>query len=46
MAETRRRDQERFDIELVEDVYASNRLIQGNVPVEERDRFVVRPDPK
>ncbi|MEQ8311542.1 MAG: monovalent cation:proton antiporter-2 (CPA2) family protein [Sphingopyxis sp.] len=46
MAETRRRDEERFAIELVEDVYASRHLIQGHVPVEERDRFVVRPDPK
>lgn len=46
MAEARRRDDERFAIELVEDVYASRHLIQGHVPVEERDRFVVRPDPK
>lgn len=46
MAETRRRDQARFDIELCEDIYASRHLIQGNVPVEERDRFIVRPDPK
>jgi glutathione-regulated potassium-efflux system protein KefB len=46
MAETRRRDDERFAIELVEDVYASRHLIQGNVPVEERDRFIVRSDPE
>ena len=46
MEETRRRDQERFDIELVEDVYASRHLLQGNIPVEERDRFIVRPGGK
>ncbi|MBA3940801.1 MAG: potassium transporter [Sphingopyxis sp.] len=43
MEETRRRDQERFDIELCDGVYASRHLIQGNVPVEDRDQYIVKP---
>ncbi len=41
--ETRRRDQERFDIEICDGVYASRHLIQGNVPVEDRDQYIVKP---
>lgn len=44
MEETRRRDQERLDIEICNGVYATRHMIQGNVPVEERDRFIVRPE--
>ena len=43
MEETRRRDQERFDIEICGGVYASRHLIQGNVPVEDRDQYIVKP---
>ncbi len=43
MEETRRRDQERFDIEICGGVYASRHLIQGNVPVEDRDQHIVKP---
>ena len=43
MDETRRRDQERFDIEICNGVYASRHLIQGNVPVEDRDQYIVKP---
>ncbi|WP_326913557.1 monovalent cation:proton antiporter-2 (CPA2) family protein [Sphingopyxis chilensis] len=43
MDETRRRDQERFDIDICNGVYASRHLIQGNVPVEDRDRYIVKP---
>ncbi|SEH19387.1 Kef-type potassium/proton antiporter, CPA2 family [Sphingopyxis sp. YR583] len=43
MDETRRRDQERFDIEICDGVYASRHLIQGNVPVEDRDQYIVKP---
>lgn len=43
MDETRRRDQERFDIDICAGVYASRHLIQGNVPVEDRDRYIVKP---
>lgn len=43
MAETRRRDQERLDIEICDGVYATRHMIQGNVPVEDRDRYIVKP---
>ena len=43
MEETRRRDQERFDIDICNGVYASRHLIQGNVPVEDRDQYIVKP---
>lgn len=43
MEETRRRDQERLDIEICEGVYATRHMIQGNVPVEERDQYVIKP---
>lgn len=43
MEETRRRDRERFDIDICNGVYASRHLIQGNVPVEDRDRYIVKP---
>ena len=43
MDETRRRDQERFDIDICNGVYASRHLIQGNVPVEDRDQYIVKP---
>lgn len=43
MEETRRRDQERFDIEICGGVYASRHLIHGNVPVEDRDQYIVKP---
>ncbi|WP_260580668.1 monovalent cation:proton antiporter-2 (CPA2) family protein [Sphingopyxis sp. PET50] len=43
MEETRRRDRERFDIEICDGVYATRHMIQGNVPVEDRDRYIVKP---
>lgn len=43
MDDTRRRDQERFDIDICAGVYASRHLIQGNVPIEDRDRYIVKP---
>ncbi|WP_077147514.1 monovalent cation:proton antiporter-2 (CPA2) family protein [Sphingopyxis sp. KK2] len=43
MEDTRRRDQERLDIEICDGVYATRHMVQGNVPVEERDRYIVKP---
>ncbi|PZQ24667.1 MAG: potassium transporter [Sphingopyxis macrogoltabida] len=43
IADTRRHDQERLDIDICAGVYASRHLIRGNIPVDERDQYIVKP---